>query len=715
MNKKWLAFLILLLLAPVMQAQTLQNPLQGPLQASSATCAPGAGTCVWMKLAPNIGTVAVTVTGTFSETIAVEQSNDGVTFANVGTLTTATTAQQFSVAGMTDFRLRVSAYVSGNALATLQASTAGGSSTAGVGSALGINAGATKYGLISGLTIPDATLTVGTNNVSAPNNDGNFTAAMNGWSCFATNMTSDASSITSLVQLPQTLQTVGTWATTGAQTGTCSGAGGSLASIVGAATLVVAPKMAVGLNSAWTDTVAICGHLQIPPGVYMIESGIFVTSSNACDMMNANTQLSISGLGVDSVIFVPSPDMNPATCTGGGTGICVAGGAGINWKDFTIFGAGNSGIGAGFNGKYGLGLSVAGSSFPAGTNSTGAFVNGLGWGAGTAGFGGLLVQGQSGAYISNVDIDGMGSTNCTVQTAQFAAFNQTICGSMSKNALLLNVGPNNFFYDYGGIYGQAVGGGVSFAAVDVSAGGKAWFIGSSIPYTTGTAVGACALYARTAATVYIIGGDFVNPSIAASAGALCVDNSAAKIYARDALIGPAGTAIETFGTGTFVLQGGNTINGTVAINNAGTLLDEGFETLTGSITNTGTIAGPNVLQGSCSGVVTPASTLGPYGLGQFAALTCTSTVTTLGQVMPQSGTLLGVTVTSGTAGIAGSGVVTVLKNGGATTITCTLATTSRCTDFGHATAYVQGDVISAQFTTQAADTLANVKVGIYRQ
>jgi hypothetical protein len=58
---------------------------------------------------------------------------------------------------------------------------------------------------------------------------------------------------------------------------------------------------------------------------------------------------------------------------------------------------------------------------------------------------------------------------------------------------------------------------------------------------------------------------------------------------------------------------------------------------------------------------------------------------------------------------AASGVVTVLKNGGATTITCTIGVGTRCVDGVHSVALVVGDRIDFQFTTQAADTLAGVK------
>lgn len=71
-------------------------------------------------------------------------------------------------------------------------------------------------------------------------------------------------------------------------------------------------------------------------------------------------------------------------------------------------------------------------------------------------------------------------------------------------------------------------------------------------------------------------------------------------------------------------------------------------------------------------------------------------------------------VASATAGgvNASSGVLTVLKNGGATALTCTFGTGTTCVDGTHSVAFVAGDLISLQFTTQVAETLAGLKVSV---
>ena len=116
-----------------------------------------------------------------------------------------------------------------------------------------------------------------------------------------------------------------------------------------------------------------------------------------------------------------------------------------------------------------------------------------------------------------------------------------------------------------------------------------------------------------------------------------------------------------------------------------------------------------------TGTCTSSSTLGFYNLGQTAATSCTSTVLNLGQSFTQNETVLGIYVSVGTGGVnASSGVVTIFKNGVATPITCTVGTTGFCSDFTHGTAFFASDVISAQVTTQAAETLANVVLQVVK-
>jgi hypothetical protein len=132
---------------------------------------------------------------------------------------------------------------------------------------------------------------------------------------------------------------------------------------------------------------------------------------------------------------------------------------------------------------------------------------------------------------------------------------------------------------------------------------------------------------------------------------------------------------------------------------------------------TPTFTGQFTLEGACTNTAPSSATIRLYGLGETSTATCTSTLTTTGdgQVIGAATTIPGMSVTATTGGSnASSGAVTVLKNGTATTITCTLGTGTSCQDYAHSTAFAAGDILSVQFTTQAAETLAGVKASVLR-
>lgn len=117
------------------------------------------------------------------------------------------------------------------------------------------------------------------------------------------------------------------------------------------------------------------------------------------------------------------------------------------------------------------------------------------------------------------------------------------------------------------------------------------------------------------------------------------------------------------------------------------------------------------LEGSCTGTATYSATLGLYGLGQYAALTCTSTTVSLGPVMKHTGTVRSMVIAAGTAGTdaSTSGVFTLYKNGSSTTLTCTVGTGTSCSDSTHVQSFVAGDVLAIQFTTHTgSEALANI-------
>lgn len=161
--------------------------------------------------------------------------------------------------------------------------------------------------------------------------------------------------------------------------------------------------------------------------------------------------------------------------------------------------------------------------------------------------------------------------------------------------------------------------------------------------------------------------------------------------------GTTGAAVIIGGSATFFDLGGNTFSqGTVGVNNASTATYR---------------ADGHTINGACTGVSTASSTLGLYGTGpNVTSTTCTSTTIGTGITMQTAGTIRALAVSATAAGVnASSGVVTLLKNGVAQTLTCTVGTSTSCFDSTHTVSYAAGDLLSFQFTTQAAETLAGVK------
>jgi len=95
-----------------------------------------------------------------------------------------------------------------------------------------------------------------------------------------------------------------------------------------------------------------------------------------------------------------------------------------------------------------------------------------------------------------------------------------------------------------------------------------------------------------------------------------------------------------------------------------------------------------------------------------------ATTATFGFVVPISGELANLRVSAGTAVTGGSSkdVLTVMKNGSATAITCTIAASgTSCSDLAHGVSVAAGDVITFRWVTATSDSGANIRasVGIY--
>src|SRR5882724_1034350 len=122
-----LLFLIAARCAAQGQRSDTSNPLGGDIRASSTNCSV-ASSCVWMKLPANATSLSITVAngpvGSYTGTLQFEQSADGgFTFVSASPASTATTGVfTFTVTTFTDFRVRASAFASGDASVNMQAS-----------------------------------------------------------------------------------------------------------------------------------------------------------------------------------------------------------------------------------------------------------------------------------------------------------------------------------------------------------------------------------------------------------------------------------------------------------------------------------------------------------------------------------------------------------------------------------------------------------------
>lgn len=114
-----------------------QNSATGNITATSTNCTSVPSSCVWESpLPPNAGTSTVAISGTFTATLLVEESNNGgQTWSTANTLSAAGTTT-YSTNGFTDIRVRCSAFTSGSAAVTIstgllqvQSVVSGGSSS----------------------------------------------------------------------------------------------------------------------------------------------------------------------------------------------------------------------------------------------------------------------------------------------------------------------------------------------------------------------------------------------------------------------------------------------------------------------------------------------------------------------------------------------------------------------------------------------------------
>ena len=423
----------------------------------------------------------------------------------------------------------------------------------------------------------------------------------------------------------------------------------------------------------------------------------------------SQTGPTVTGKGQGTTILIPLPSLTAnllARCTGGASGAACAGGTpNMAAYNFGIRGMGQPGTGTAAVDLFELDPSSGGQAC---TGSTGTNLALSDWGLNVSGSVGFFANGGCGdpVYYNNIS-ELFGATNCQVNAIS-GGFVGNACFGFSTSALSILSGgglrATDFTHDLlccaeTATVAQAIVG------INGSAGGTFNFNGDTIYQGPSSATGwpGFRTFGGTGiVTVNLNGVTLGINSADAQVLIFSASNSArVNLHVRGSQLSAAGAG-----------------NDDLNLDAQTSFFDDGGNTWTDGSTASAFTAGAafiadgHSVKGTCTGTATASSTLGMYGTGpNETTTTCTSTTIGAGTAVPGgSRTLAHLFVTAGTGGVnASSGVVTVLRNGSTTTITCTLGTGTACNDFIHSVAVSDGDLISLQFTTQAAETLANVK------
>src|SRR6266404_3009793 len=535
--------------------------------------------------------------------------------------------------------------------------------------------------------VPDATVTNASSTVTTSGGDVAFTSSDSTKACFATSSGGPASAhIAGKLSMAQ-----GTFTFSSAHAGTCTVAN---AFATGAANnyFIWATDDTAALTTWWTTmnpSGALCKTGLLPATPVFTTTNFGSAAAPVCKTAitgPGNEGISVQGFGQLDSIIVIGPNFDPTTCTGAGTGnICFFAGVGISISNFGMWGGERGDCPSTYNGK-GL-LIINGDTHI--FNFTAA-----GWCAGTTNTSvGIATTGSAGsaAQQSGIIIDGWGNT-CLSIGASFIPIVNSWFGDCNQGGV--TIGANVVFNSTGNTFGDV---GVNRPMVAVAGAGGV-FQSTNDTCFDSSAVNMVGVQI-SANAIANINNFYCDVSVATTSYAIWVNGGTANLNmvrvkggsgtGNDLIVDTSG--IVNVGLGNKFMQGAGHFTVTAG---AGTVIADGHS-----------------LIGACTGVATAASTLGLYGTGPNETLTtCTFAAIGTGEVIPQARALQNLVVTTSAAGTnASSGLVTVLVNGAASTIVCTVGTGTSCADNTHQVALAAGDLVSFRFTSQAADTLAGVK------
>jgi cytoskeletal protein CcmA (bactofilin family) len=476
------------------------------------------------------------------------------------------------------------------------------------------------------------------------------------------------------------------------------------ATVTSAGVLLWGNFVDTAITAAWNQAVKLCGTLNIADGVYFLQNVQFNTSSNQCKqgVGEAKTGVALAGQSSSTTQLILTPNLTAnlaSQCVNGGTGAgCFLTSPGINVKHIKFWGGGNSLAGT----THAVNLFELNSS-----NITTAGLDDVifgGYGGGSSSMVGMQVFKTTPIPFRSVQVLGAGAINCEFSggTGSGGQIQQLDCEDAKTNNILVS-GTGAVLQSQGSVFGQTNNGGCD---AEITGGtwlsnGDSFGFGNNFAAPTNTQ----ALCVISGSQMYVNNGIITQGLTSSTSNAIQMGGSV------------AGSALWLSQS---IVQGG-TFNAFSFVGDSATIYDLGGNVLTGGfIMGAATAANANIVadghsvKGACTGTATSASTLGLYGTGAtVTATTCTSVI--IGTGIPVNGIrkMYNLIVHVGTGGVStSSGVVTVLDNGTPTTLTCTVGTGTACIDGTHTVTTADGDLISIQFTTQTAETLANVKATV---
>ncbi|HEV3036509.1 MAG TPA: hypothetical protein VHA33_01740 [Candidatus Angelobacter sp.] len=172
-----------------------------------------------------------------------------------------------------------------------------------------------------------------------------------------------------------------------------------------------------------------------------------------------------------------------------------------------------------------------------------------------------------------------------------------------------------------------------------------------------------------------------------------------------------GMAIQVASNNALTLNSNNISIGQQILLNGNTFSNGGgIQTMPSATGTLAEISGTQRFFAGCNGTASPSTTLTMPWPGT-ATTACTNTASTIQIPVTSAGTVKNLRVRCATGGVnASSGSFDILDTGGDTGIKCTIGTGTTCSDTMHTFAAAAGDPLLIQFTTQAAETLANCAV-----